>query len=743
MKKIYFFALTLFFGLNTFAQIINFPDANFKAKLLAANPNNSTATNTSFQPCKIDLNNNLEIELSEVLLINELQIEFSNIASLVGIENFSNLKKLYAANNNITTVQPLNTITGLKVLHFNLNQVTTLTGISNLINLTELNCGQNLLTNLNGIATLTNLQTFYCGNSNLYSIAELNNLTNLTGISVSGNYLNSFDQISNLVNLNYLDCRSNPFVNLNLSQFQNLGVVELPNTIINLFIKNGANETLSGLQYCENLKYICADQSQISIIQYQLNQFVYPGANCQVNSYCTFSPGGNFYTIQGNTKYDGNLNGCNSLDPNIPYTKINTSNGTLSGTFISDSSGNFTIPVSSGTHTITPVLENPSYFTISPANSTIAFPAAASPAIRNFCVTANGTHNDTEVVLVPYQRARPGFDSFYKLVFKNKGNFIQSGTVNLVYNDAVSDFVTSIPATNSQTVNNLSWNFSNLNPLESREIVFSLHLNSPMASPPVNSGFVLNFNATIASLTPNDEIPTDNTFLLNQVVVNSFDPNDKMCLEGISIPSSKVGDYVHYMIRFQNDGTASAQNIVVKDIIDSSKFDIATLIPETASHAYYTRINNTNTVEFIFQNINLPFATGTNQGYVAFKIKTKPTLVLGNTFSNSANIYFDYNFPIVTNTTTTSIVALFNQDFEFSNYFSVSPNPAQDFLNINSKEGIEISSLSIFNVLGQVVQVVPNAKDMKTINVSQLKTGNYFIKINSDKGTTSTKFIKQ
>ncbi len=62
------------------------------------------------------------------------------------------------------------------------------------------------------------------------------------------------------------------------------------------------------------------------------------------------------------------------------------------------------------------------------------------------------------------------------------------------------------------------------------------------------------------------------------------------------------------------------------------------------------KLQHNNKVEFIFENINLPFDDANNDGFVAFKIKTKSSLVLGDTFSNSANIYFDYNFPIVTNT---------------------------------------------------------------------------------------------
>jgi hypothetical protein len=160
------------------------------------------------------------------------------------------------------------------------------------------------------------------------------------------------------------------------------------------------------------------------------------------------------------------------------------------------------------------------------------------------------------------------------------------------------------------------------------------------------------------------------------------------------------------------------------------------------SHSFVTKISNTNTVEFIFENINLPFDNAHNDGYIAFKIKTKPSLVLGNTFSNSASIYFDYNFPINTNTVTTTVALLANQDFAFEKYFKIYPNPANTILNIDNKKTIEVTSINIYNTLGQLVLVIPNAQQTTSVDVSSLKTGNYFIKINSDKGNTNTKFVK-
>ncbi|MEZ4853789.1 T9SS type A sorting domain-containing protein [Flavobacterium sp.] len=201
-----------------------------------------------------------------------------------------------------------------------------------------------------------------------------------------------------------------------------------------------------------------------------------------------------------------------------------------------------------------------------------------------------------------------------------------------------------------------------------------------------------------------------------------------------------VGEYVHYMIRFENTGTYPAENIVVKDMIDTTKFDIATLVPISGSHEFYTRING-NKVEFIFENINLPFNDANNDGYVVFKIKTLPSLVIGDTFSNQANIYFDYNFPITTNNFTTTVQQpLSIQDFAFDKEFTIYPNPVKNELHISNKNKMEIQSLEIYNVLGQLVMAITHPNE--AIEVSQLKTGNYFVKVTTEKGSSTTKFIK-
>ena len=604
--------------------------------------------------------------------------------------------------------------------------------IENLTSINTLECNNNLLTKLN-VSGLKILEEISFKNNNIDTIV-LDGLKNVILFDCSNNKLTSLDfsgiEYSANFNLEQPDLEPGYSNNPNYILSDNeLTYINLKNSnFFNLEFKNNLN-----------LRYICVNEDKIQKIQNSINQYGY--TNCNVNTYCSFVPGGINYFVQGNLKLDNDKNGCNALDAIVPNLKFNITKNTTTGSFISDASGNYSIPVQAGTHTITPKLENSTYFTVSPTTVNVTFPTQTSPFTQNFCITPNGVRPDLEVTLLPLQPARPGFDAKYKLVYKNKGNTIQSGSVNLSFNDSVLDLVVANPVATNQTMNNLSWNFTNLQPFETREITFTMNVNSPMEIPAVINGAILNFGTTITS-SATDETPTDNTFTFNQTVVGSYDPNDKTCLEGSVITPALIGQFVHYTIRFENTGTFAAENVVVKDMIDLAKFDISTLVPTSASHSYITNISAGNKVEFIFENINLPFDDANNDGYIAFKIKTKPTLVVNDTFSNEANIYFDYNFPILTNKATSTFKTLGTPDYDFDRYFTVYPNPAKSDLNISAKESINTQSMQVYNTLGQLVLALPNAAKVSTIDVSSLKSGNYFLQIKTDKGSSSSQFVK-
>lgn len=777
-------------------QIINFPDPNFKAKLLQPN----VAYDQSENYLTLDANSDGEIEVSEVQLVWNLDVSNANISDLTGISFFTGLKYLSCHHNLLTTItiDVAISLSGLNGSHNALTAISvnfddTIEGgldlsYNNLPSFTiesgsyfdGVNLSHNLLTNLviNGAMfesidvshnNLSSIQVV--GNALAYSYADFSNnqftMLDLTdfdmgyecwvhlgnntvdrvlfgsqpgNISYSSN--NTFFDVGNFSSVS--SCDPDDVGHLSIQNSPNLQYVKLKNGYNHTTVtcNEGGNifqiHALSlAIGNCPNLSFICVDELEKPNIQSRITQLGLQN-QVQVNSYCSFTPGGTYYTVNGTAQFDYNADGCDSGDFHIPHQEFTITNGTQSGTIISDASGNFTINVGLGTHTITPVIQNPAGFTVSPPSLTVNFPSQSSPLTQPFCIAAAAAVHDFHITLIPVGPAVPGMDANYKIVYKNTGTVVDSGTIILNFPDNVLDFISASITPTTNSAGTLEWLFSSLMPFETRTINLTLNLNGPMETPPLNGNDILHYTTSIGETAAAQPFP--DSHLLNQTVVNSFDPNDKICLEGDTLGSDFIGNYVTYKIRFENTGTYPAQNIVVKDVIDAEKFDITTLKPISGSHNFYTRISGNN-VEFIFENINLPFDDANNDGYVVFKIKTNSTLVVGDTFSNTGSIYFDYNFPVVTNTTLSTIQTLGAEDFEFSDYFTVYPNPAANTLNIKMTDGINVKSIAIYNALGQLLLSVPNVQST-SIDISDLTVGNYFIKVNSDRGSGVEKFFK-
>ncbi len=220
MKKIYFLVLVIAASAN--AQIVNIPDANFKAKLLAADVTNSiasTATNATIPNTfnKIDVNDDGEIQQSEAANVTLLNVSNSNISDLTGIEAFPSLRVLKCQGNQITSLDP-NNFNFLVWLECQNNLIPELE-ISNLIALQTVFCFDNemISLDLNNLPSLSNL---YCGNNQLTSL-DLSELPILFLLGCANNQLTSLN-VSGLANLQSIECQSNQ-----LTTFDGSGLVDL------------------------------------------------------------------------------------------------------------------------------------------------------------------------------------------------------------------------------------------------------------------------------------------------------------------------------------------------------------------------------------------------------------------------------------------------------------------------------------------------------------------------------------
>ncbi len=257
--------------------------------------------------------------------------------------------------------------------------------------------------------------------------------------------------------------------------------------------------------------------------------------------------------------------------------------------------------------------------------------------------------------------------------------------------------------------------------------------------PPVNiGGEVLTYNATMVQAQP-DGNPANDSYTMNQTTVNSYDPNDITVHQGATILPSQTGDYLTYTIRFQNTGTADAVNIRLENTLQPT-LDWNTFRPITASHNFVTTRNG-NLVTFKFNDINLP-ASSVNEpashGFVTYMIKPAASVGIGSVINNQANIYFDFNAPIITNTATTTVQQAMGTEAFTSSSVKVYPNPVTDRLAIQTA-GETVLQAGIYDLNGRLCI---SSANVNIVDTSALAPGMYLAKITTEKGTSTFRVVK-
>ena len=437
--------------------------------------------------------------------------------------------------------------------------------------------------------------------------------------------------------------------------------------------------------------------------------------------------------IYGNVRIDDSADGCDETDDALQDLMIITYNNNETLATFTQSSGYYQLFPSIGDYTTTIAPSQGTYYSAEPNSYSATFNDVGETINADFCLTVNDYIDDLDINIVPTSDARPGFNATYNIVYKNTGTTVLDGTIGYQYDDAKLSFVSASETIISQTSNELTFDFFSLNASETRTIDLEFTVFPP---PTVNIGDMITH---ITTITPDTSDPV--IFAFNQTVIGSYDPNDITVLEGREILFSEVDNYLHYVIRFQNTGTASAINVSVENSLDP-KLDWTTLELVNLSHSGQVAIENGNRVIFTFNNINLPDSTtdeeGSN-GFIAYKIKPISTVAIGDSMLNNANIYFDYNTAIATNTVSTTIV---EDNLSVESYlktnFKVFPNPTEGTLNIVSKAPISIYRL--YNTLGQLI--LSNSNNV--IDMSSVKSGLYILNVEDlDGHTASIRVVKK
>ena len=374
-------------------------------------------------------------------------------------------------------------------------------------------------------------------------------------------------------------------------------------------------------------------------------------------------------------------------------------------------------------------------YSVTPGSySNVNIVVGAGMQVYNFPVRVTNNYADLATILVPTQQPRPGFTHTNRIIYTNLGTqTVASGTITF-NKDAVVTITGNSQGGAVLTPTGFTYNFTNLLPFEIRMITVTMQVPT---IPTVSLGNLITNSVSITPLT-GDVVPANNTATVSQIIIGSYDPNDKMEAHGEQIlhSSFSANDFLTYTIRFENTGTASAINVRVNDVLDS-KLDENSIKMESASHNYVMdRIGNN--INWKFDNIELPATSMdpiASNGYIQFKIKPKPGYAIGDIIPNTASIYFDFNPPIITNTFQTQFVTVLSLD-EFENgSFVFYPNPASDFVTVSLKDSSNsISTISVFDVLGKMIlqKTANDTVTTETIDLSSVNPGIYFIEVQTE-----------
>jgi uncharacterized repeat protein (TIGR01451 family) len=566
----------------------------------------------------------------------------------------------------------------LQHLDCSLNSIPALSALPSAM--VYLNCSGNALTAIPSFPA--QLDTIICNNNNISVLPSLP--ASLKILNCGNNRLHSLQAVLP-VNLLSLSCNNNPLYSLPATlpaQMESLNcggdsLSVLPPLPSSLYTVDCSNNQLSSLPalprmlydlkcfrnniYClptipPEAGYIYIDMAKINCTPNRSGQafansiFYNEGYESISMPLCDITNNRNncqsFPVMRGHVFYD--LNSNNSKDANEPYkpfAKVSLSNDRY--TFTNDE-GRYEIGTTdTGSYNLS--VNVPARFHTTPAAYNYHFTTFDSIVNNNFALQPDVVFDSLTISLVAESyAARPGFGFVYRVYYENAGTTALSPAIIVNYENTKLDFETAMGAAAVNNGSSLTVTPGSLFPGESKSfyLIFTI-------KPAIALGDSIQSKIIITGSTAN---AADSS----QVYVSgSFDPNDKQATAQLSPAQVAAGSYIYYTIRFQNTGTDTAFNIVISDTL-SNQLQWNTLQLVQSSHTCKTTVNN-DKAYFEFRGILLPDSNinePASHGFVSFRIKPKTNVPVNSTISNIANIFFDYNSPVITNTATTRI-----QDF--------------------------------------------------------------------------------
>jgi uncharacterized repeat protein (TIGR01451 family) len=419
------------------------------------------------------------------------------------------------------------------------------------------------------------------------------------------------------------------------------------------------------------------------------------------------------------------------------------------GFAVTDSNGNFSVASDTSKSLIINIKNIPPKFEIKPIERKLNTSAnfAQTYDKQDFRLVPNEIFSDIEVNIVSSVQ-RPGFEGTLTLTYRNIGTTVLNGQIRLE-KDPILLYVSAIPKENEINGHTISWNYTNLKPFETRSITVKVKVP---ATTPINSKLTNKMFATFNILGTYYESQKATELT---TVVGSYDPNDKTAdVQNLDPKDIVARKPITYTIRFQNTGNYHAERVEVQDTI-SPLFDLSTLKTIAVSHPNCTvsiekdrfKTGQPTFVKWTFENIILPDST-TNEvashGFVRFSIQPKQGLSIGTSLDNKAFIYFDYNLPIITNTSKVKVEKTSKtKENEVEISLKVYPNPSSDKIFVETNIAIN-GTLTLSNLLGQVFDYqLFTSSEVSVLDIQHLPKGVYILSLKTDNGNVSRRIVKE
>lgn len=280
----------------------------------------------------------------------------------------------------------------------------------------------------------------------------------------------------------------------------------------------------------------------------------------------------------------------------------------------------------------------------SPWSQTVLLDDINPEADIYFAMQPNGIQPIVDGVLIVDDVCNGNYSHWISIV--NNGNTIADGVVTYAI-DPLYSFTVANPAPDVVSGNSLTWNYTDLYYGEIRTIEVGT-----IAPGTASIGQTATQHLVVDVVDMSGVIATA-SIDHSHIIACAFDPNSIEETIGVTDAGYILADGIlEYTVHFQNLGNAPATNVHVEDAL-GDKFDLSTLEPVASSHSFGLVISENGVAKFSFEEINLPDSESDfdgSSGFVTFRIKPIAGLPIWTILNNKAEIFFDLNPGIETNT---------------------------------------------------------------------------------------------